>query len=64
MKFTVYLPFTITQIIRGVEAEDADDALNQVDPEGTICAHCSQKFDMTGDANWDEAAAEPEADGL
>ena len=41
MRFTVYVPYTVTLAVRGVEAEDEDDALNKVQGYASLCAYCS-----------------------
>ena len=60
MKFTVFVPRTITEIIRGVEAEDADSAVDNIEETSSICSSCAQTFYFGDDANWENAWAEPE----
>ena len=59
-RFTVYVPYIVTLAVRGVEAEDEDDALNKVEGHASLCAYCSDELDLSPDANWEDATAEEE----
>ena len=60
-RFTVYVPYTVTLAVRGVEAEDEDDALNKVEfGHASLCASCATELDLSPDANWEDATAEEE----
>ena len=59
-RFTVYVPYIVTLAVRGVEAEDEDDALNKVKSHASLCAYCSNELDRSPDSNWEDAAAEEE----
>ena len=50
-RFTVYVPYIVTLAVRGVEAEDEDDALNKVQGHASLCAYCSNELDLSPDAN-------------
>ena len=50
-RFTVYVPYIVTLAVRGVEAEDEDDALNKVEGHASLCAYCSNELDLFPDAN-------------
>ena len=59
-RFTVYVPYIVTLAVRGVEAEDEDDALNKVEGHASLCAYCATELDLSPDANWEDATAEEE----
>ena len=59
-RFTVYVPYIVTLAVRGVEAEDEDDALNKVEGHASLCASWSTELDLSPDANWEDATAEEE----
>ena len=59
-RFTVYVPYIVTLAVRGVEAEDEDDALNKVERHASLCAYCSNELDPSPDADWENATAEEE----
>ena len=70
-RFTVYVPYIVTLAVRGVEAEDEDDALNKVEGHASLwaycserhaslCASCATELDLSPDANWEDATAEEE----
>ena len=46
-RFTVYVPYIVTLAVRGVEAEDEDDALNKAEGHASLCAYCATELDQT-----------------
>ena len=60
--YSIYIPYQATRIVRGVVAENVEDAIESVvDLEfETLCSTCSEHYDISADGDWDNADAELE----
>ena len=58
--YSIYVPYQATRIVRGVVAENEEDAIdNVVDLEvETLCSTCSAHYDISADGDWENADAE------
>ena len=58
--YSIYVPYQATRIVRGVVAENAEDAIdNVVNLEfETLCSTCSEHYDISADGDWENADAE------
>ena len=58
--YSIYVPYQATRIVRGVVAENEEDAIdNVVNLEfETLCSTCSEHYDMSADGDWENADAE------
>lgn len=61
-RYTVRIPYPAELIVRGVEANDSEDAIDAAaDNVPGLCATCSQHYDLALDADWGNATAEVES---
>ena len=58
--YSIYIPYQATRIVRGVVAENVEDAIDSVvDLEvETLCSTCSEHYDISADGDWENADAE------
>ena len=58
--YTVYVPHPATLIVRGVVAENEEDAIDNAGnlQFETLCSTCSEHYDISADGDWENADAE------
>ena len=60
--YTVYVPYQAIRTVRGVVAENEEDAIDNAGDLQfeTLCSMCSEHYDMFADGDWENASAEEE----
>ena len=60
--YSIYIPHQATRIVRGVVAENVEDAIDSVVnlEFETLCSTCSEHYDISADGDWDSAELERE----
>ena len=59
-KYTVRIPIPAEYIVRDIEADNPDEAIEQVEAVPSLCYSCSSGFDF-GEGDFDHATAEEES---
>ena len=59
-RYSIYVPYQATRIVRGVVAENVEDAIDSVVnlEFETLCSTCSEHYDISADGDWENADAE------
>lgn len=63
-RYTVYVPYPAVRVVRGVEAEDAEAAIDNVGDLQfeSLCSMCAEHYGMFNDGDWENAVAEEDHD--